>query len=80
MWAISRHSCDASGGVWSGRAAAIGRAPLESPGAGATIAALIHALGYDLPADVSSLAMPRLNNWAGEAVGRITAGAPLMAG
>ena len=48
--------------------------------AGATIAALIHALGYDLPADVSSLAMPRLNNWAGEAVGRITAGAPLMAG
>ena len=43
-------------------------------------ASRIHALGYDLPADVSSLAMPRLKNWAGEEVGSIIAGAPLMAG
>ena len=46
----------------------------------ATIAALIHALGYDLPAEVSAFAMPRLTNWAGEDVGQITAGHPLMAG
>ena len=45
----------------------------------AAIAALIHALGYDLPADVSALAMPRLVNWAGDEVGEITVGAPLMA-
>ena len=46
----------------------------------AAIVALIHALGYDLPAEVSALAMPRLKNWAGEEVGSITAGAPLIAG
>ena len=46
----------------------------------AAIVALIHALGYDLPAEVSALAMPRLKNWAGEEVGGITAGAPLIAG
>jgi L-asparaginase II len=45
----------------------------------AAIAALIHALGYDLPVDVSALAMPRLVNWAGDEVGEITVGAPLMA-
>jgi len=46
----------------------------------AAIAALIHALGYDLPEDVAALAMPRLVNWAGDAVGDIRVGAPLMAG
>jgi len=46
----------------------------------AAIAAVIHALGYDLPAEVSALAMPRLTNWAGDEVGHISAGVPLMAG
>lgn len=44
----------------------------------AAIAALVHALGYDLPVEVSALAMPRLFNWAGDEVGEITVGAPLM--
>ena len=44
----------------------------------AAIAALIHALGYDLPPEVSELALPRLRNWAGDEVGEITVGAPLM--
>jgi len=45
----------------------------------AAIAALIHALGYDLPAEVSALALPRLANWAGDEVGQVIVGAPLMA-
>ena len=44
----------------------------------AAIAALIHALGYNLPPEVSELALPRLRNWAGDEVGEITVGAPLM--
>ncbi|MGC6453135.1 MAG: asparaginase [Candidatus Puniceispirillaceae bacterium] len=44
----------------------------------AAIAALIHALGYDLPDEVSGLAFPRLRNWAGDEVGEITVGSPLM--
>ena len=47
-------------------------------GGEAAIAALIHALGYDLPPEVSELALPRLRNWAGDEVGEITVGAPLM--
>ena len=44
----------------------------------AAIAALIHALGYDLPPEVSELALPRLRNWAGDEVGEITVDVPLM--
>ena len=44
----------------------------------AAIAALVHALGYDLPDAVSALALPRLRNWAGDEVGEIIVGAPLM--
>lgn len=47
-------------------------------GASAAIAALIHALGYDLGPEVSALAMPRLLNWAGDEVGEIIVGAPLI--
>ena len=44
----------------------------------AAIAALMHALGYDLPPEVSELALPRLRSWAGDEVGEIIVGAPLM--
>lgn len=44
----------------------------------AAIAALVNALGYDLPDAVSALALPRLRNWAGDEVGEIIVGAPLI--
>ena len=47
--------------------------------AGAAMAALIHALGHDLPEPVRALSLPRLTNWAGDHVGDIAVGAPLMA-
>lgn len=45
----------------------------------AAIAALIHALGYDLPDAVLALSLRNLTNWAGDKVGDIRVGAPLMA-
>ena len=48
--------------------------------AGAAIAALIHALGYDLDDNIRTLSLPSLTNWAGDHVGDIRVGAPLMAG
>ena len=52
----------------------------NSRAAGAAIAALIHALGYDLADSVRTLSLPRLTNWAGDHVGDICVGAPLIAG
>ena len=51
----------------------------NSRAAGAAIVAVIHALGYDLPEPVRALSVPRLTNWAGDHVGDIAVGAPLMA-
>lgn len=52
----------------------------NSRAAGAAIAALIHALGYDLDDNVRTLSLSRLTNWAGDHVGDILVGAPLIAG
>ena len=51
----------------------------NSRAAGAAMVAVIHALGYDLPEPVRALSLPRLTNWAGDHVGDIAVGAPLMA-
>ena len=43
----------------------------NSRAANAALGAVIHALGYDLPEAVRSLASPVLRNWAGQDVGEI---------
>ena len=52
----------------------------NSRAAGAAIAALIHALGYELGDPVRALSLAKLSNWAGQPVGDIRVGAPLMTG
>ena len=51
----------------------------NSRAAGAAMVAVIHVLGYDLPEPVRALSLPRLAFWAGDHVGDIAVGAPLMA-
>lgn len=46
----------------------------------AAIVAIIHALGYELGDPVRALSLAKLSNWAGQPVGDIRVGAPLMTG